>query len=108
MHFIQVLYMSMNAIILAEERTQMKALSRKDPGTELPSKRQLLRGHTGLLDLLAVAGSQVILGGALHSHKALGSIENLEKGPNSLNAHYTLNLSLKEAHGVITPMALSG
>lgn len=98
----------------------MEALSGQEPETELPSSGQLpsgcwgLYGHRGLLDLLAlaahevVAGSQVLLGGALHLHKAPSSREDLEKGPNSLNPHYAQNLSLKEARGVITPMALSG
>lgn len=99
----------------------MEALSRQEPETELPSKGQLpsgcwgLYGHRGLLDFLALAahklvlaGSQVLLGGALHLLQAPSSIEDLEKGPNLLNPHYARNLSLKEAHGVITPMALSG
>lgn len=80
MHFIQVFHMPMwNGITPAQE-TQARVL----------------------------AGSQVILGRALHSHKAPSSMEDLEKGPKSLNPHYMPNLNLKEAHGVITPMALGG
>lgn len=45
---------------------------------------------------------------ALHSLKDPSSTEDLEKGPNSLRPHYTLNLHLMESHGVIMPTALSG
>lgn len=72
-----------------------------------------LCGHRGLQDLLAqaahkvvLARCQVLLGEALHLRWAPSSIEDLANGLNSLNPHYAQDLSVKEVHGVITPMAL--